>query len=74
MWNQRKVKIMDKKVHFSFEYADDSEWNFEGTFEGKESEISASVMMVTRGTLMVSTAIKGTAYRQDGFPICQYVK
>lgn len=65
---------MAKKVHFSFEYKDDSEWNFEGTFEGKGNELIASIMMVTRGTLMASSAIRGTAYQDDGFPICQYVK
>lgn len=65
---------MTTKVHFSFIYNDDSERNFEGIFEGKEHEIIASVMMVTRGTLMASSAIRGTAYRHDGFPICQYVK
>lgn len=65
---------MATQVHFSFEYADGSEWNFDGLFEGKVSEISANVSMVTRGTLMASMAIKATAYRHDGFPICQYVK
>ena len=65
---------MATQVHFSFEYDDGSEWNFEGLFDGKVSEYSASVEMVTRGTLMASMATKGTAYRHDGFPICQYVK
>lgn len=65
---------MATKVHFSFEYDDDSEWNFEGLFELEGSEYPAAVMMVTRGTLMASNAIKGTAYREDGFPICEYIK
>lgn len=67
-------KANEKKVHFSFEYNDGSEWCFDGTFEGKDHEIAANVYMVCRGTLMVSGANKSTAYNEEGFPICSYIK
>ena len=65
---------MVTKVHFSFEYEDDSEWNFDGEFEDSLKDSLANIMMVTRGTLMASMAIKGTAYNTEGFPICQYTR
>ena len=54
------------------EYKDGTNFTFEVTMEGKEHEIVASLMMITRGTLMASSALKATCYKNDGFEICSY--
>lgn len=55
-------------------YSDDSEVCFE--FKSDESELNAlaTLMMVCRGTLMASSASSVTAYNEDGFEYCKYVK
>lgn len=50
-------------------YLDDSEKSFEVNTKDK-----ALVMMVTRGTLIASVAYKATAYNDEGFEICSYIK
>lgn len=39
------------------EYSDGSNWKFDVTMEGKEHEIVASLLMITRGTLKTSMAM-----------------
>lgn len=56
------------------EYSDGSEMTFDVTMEGKEHDIIASLLMITRGTLMASIACKATCYKPDGFEVCSYVK
>lgn len=56
------------------EYNDESEFHFDVTIEGTESEIKANLMMITRGTLMASSGKKATCYNDDGFEICSYIK
>lgn len=41
---------------------------------GEEHEIIASLLMITRGTLMASMACKAICYKPDGFEVCSYVK
>lgn len=55
-------------------YKDDSEICF--TFESDEDEGHAlgTLMMVCRGTLMTSMAVRITAYNEEGFDICSYTK
>lgn len=50
-------------------YPDDSEKSFEVRTNDK-----ALVMMITRGTLMASMAYQATAYNDEGFEICSYIK
>lgn len=64
---------MKHKVFIEIEYNDESSFSFNVDIEGKEHEILAHIMQITRGTLMASSATKATAYREDGFPICAYV-
>ena len=66
----------EKKVTVTIiiEYSDESEFNFDVTMEGKEYDVVANLMMITRGTLMASMARKATCYRNDGFEICSYIK
>lgn len=55
-------------------YSDDSEFWFKVELEGKEHEIMASLMMITRGVLMASDASKSVAYNEDGFDVCSYTR
>lgn len=65
---------MVKKIFVEVEYDDKTSFNFNVEIEGRESSFLASLMMITRGTLMASNASCATAYREDGFPICSYRK
>ena len=67
---------MEQKKTFFVEitYNDDSTMNFDVTIEGKEHEIRATLMMVTRGTLMASGGHRATAYNDQGFDVCSYVR
>lgn len=50
-------------------YHDETEISFEVI-----TNDSALVMMITRGTLMASIANRATAYDEEGFEICSYIK
>lgn len=53
---------------------DGSETMFETTIEGKEHHIMATLMWITRGSLMVSGAQRATAYNEEGFDVVSYIK
>ena len=53
---------------------DDSETNFEVKLEGKEHEIMATLMWITRGSLMASSANRVVAYNEEGFDVLSYIK
>lgn len=55
-------------------YNDDSEVSFEFKCDESENSALATLMMVCRGALMVSLAYKVTAYNEEGFDICSYMK
>ena len=55
-------------------YNDDSEVCFTFECEEDKSHALATLMMVCRGSLMASSAIKATAYNEEGFDICSYTK
>lgn len=55
-------------------YNDDSEVCFTYECEEDKSHALATLMMVCRGTLMASSAVKVTAYNDDGFDLCSYTK
>lgn len=65
---------MKTTVTIEIEYNDGSGFTFDVTIEGSDNEIKASLMMITRGTLMASIARKATCYKDDGFEICSYIK
>lgn len=70
------TKIKKETMHrflVEVEYADGTNFNFNVELEGIECHVVASLMQITRGTLMASSAYKATAYRSDGFPICSYI-
>lgn len=55
-------------------YDDDSEVCFEFNCDEDKTWALATLYMVCRGALMVSMAVKCTAYDEDGFDICSYMK
>lgn len=64
-----------KKVFVEIEYNDGSSFSFDvESHSEKENEITAEIMMITRGTLMASGATRATAYNPEGFEICSYIK
>ena len=67
-------KAIDYKATIFIEYSDGTGFNFEVSISGTESGIVASLSMITRGTLMASSAYKATCYKPDGFELCSYVR
>lgn len=55
-------------------YDDDSEVCFTYECDEERTHAMATLMMVCRGTLMASSAVKVTAYNEDGFDICSYTR
>ena len=55
-------------------YRDDSEVYFTFKCDEDKRKALATLMMVCRGTLMASSGVRITAYDEDGFDICSYIK
>ena len=66
--------LSDMEATIFLTYRDDSEVCFTYKCEEDKSHALATLMMVCRGTLMASSAVKVTAYNEDGFDICSYTK
>ena len=65
---------MEKKFHVELVYDDGSEMHFDVLLDESERPFSATLMMITRGTLMASMAVRATAYNDQGFDVCSYQK
>lgn len=65
---------MGTKFNVEIIYDDESSFNFDVELEGSWNEIKGALMMITRGTLMASTAVKAVAYNDEGFDVCSYTK
>lgn len=65
---------MERKFYVELVYNDGSEMHFDVLLDDSEQPISASLMMITRGTLMASMAVRATAYNDQGFDVCSYQK
>lgn len=62
------------KATIFLQYSDDSELCFEFNCDEEGRKPIALLLMVCRGTLMASMANKITAYDEDGFEYCSYIK
>lgn len=62
------------KASICLEYKDESEVWFDFECSEPEHSAKATLLMVCRGTLMASSAVKITAYNDEGFDICSYIK
>lgn len=67
---------MDKSYKFYVEciYNDESEFHFDVIIEGSPVKVKSILMQITRGTLMASSAQKATAYNDQGFEECSYIR
>lgn len=63
-----------KRFFIELVYNDDSTNEFYVEVEGEEHEYMALLSMITRGTLMASSAKSATCYNDEGFDVCSYVK
>lgn len=55
-------------------YNDESEICFDVITREEPSKALADVMIITRGTLMASSAERAVAYNEESFEICAYQK
>lgn len=65
---------MKHKYFVEIVYNDDTEFHFNVELEGRYSAVMASLMMITRGTLMASSAHRAVAYNEEGFDVCSYIR
>ena len=72
-WAKRQ-RDMKYTATIVLEYSDGSDMTCDVTIEGEEHDIVASLLMITRGTLMASIACKATCYKPDGTILCVYTK
>lgn len=61
------------KFYVEIEYKDSSSFHFDVEFDSDDRNVLGSLMMITRGTLMASSAYRAIAYGQDGFDVCSYI-
>lgn len=69
-----KQKESEQTFNVECIYEDESTFEFQVKLEGTESENLGILMMITRGTLMASSAIIATAYNADFTPVVIYRK
>lgn len=62
------------KFTIELTWKDESETMFNVEIDGKEHEVMAVLMWVTRGSLMASNAQSVTAYDEEGFDVVSYIK
>lgn len=68
-------KIENSKVYVEVVYNDGTEFSFDVISHAENaSSYNAEIMMITRGVLQASSAVRATAYNLEGFPICAYTK
>ena len=63
-----------KKFWIELVYNDDSEVGFYVDVEGEPHDYAALLYMITRGTLLVSSARRATCYNDEGFDVVSYTK
>lgn len=62
------------KFTIELTWKDESETMFNVEIDGKEHEVMAVLMWVTRGSLMASNAQSVIAYDEEGFDVVSYIK
>lgn len=65
---------MEQKFYIELTYPDGSEFGFNVLVEGSMHVKEATLMMITRGTLMASNALRAVCYNEAGFDVCSYQK
>ena len=62
------------KFTIELTWKDESETMFSVEMDGKEHDVMAALMWVTRGSLMASNAQSVTAYDEEGYDVVSYIK
>lgn len=67
-----KKVFKDAKFWIEVRYSDDTEFGFDVIMSGPDYDVIAHLMMITRGTLMASSATTAYCYNAEGFEVCAY--
>lgn len=65
---------MEHKFFVEIVYNDKSSFHFSVELKGTDSEVMANLMMITRGTLLASSAHRAIAYTEDCNIVCSYIR
>lgn len=63
-----------RRFYIDIVYDDETMFGFTVEIEGKDHEIMAHLIQITRGTLMASSASRAVCYNEEGFDVCSYIK
>lgn len=63
-----------EKFWIEIEYKDGSSFCFYVQLESSGATRLAELQMITRGTLMASSAYRAICYNSDGFDVCSYIQ
>lgn len=67
--------LRGSRVFVEIEYDDGSSFSFDVILHSiSDSAKVAEIQMITRGTLMASSGTRATAYNDQGFDICAYIR
>ena len=64
---------MKHKFFVEIVYKDKSYFHFSVELNGTEAEVMGSLMMITRSTLMASSAHRAIAYNEESAILCSYI-
>lgn len=63
-----------EKYYIEIEYKDGSSFGFYVELESSGATRLAELQMITRGTLIASSAYRSICYNSEGFDVCSYIK
>lgn len=66
--------MKDENYRVEIIFNDNSKFNFEAKLQGTESDNRALLMMITRGTLLATSAVRGLAFTEQGDNVLNYVR
>lgn len=70
-----KESLRGSRAFIEIEYDDKSSFSFDVILHAITDRAKvAEIQMITRGTLMASSGARATAYNDQGFEICAYIR
>lgn len=64
----------EKKFTIELEWNDKSSTFFDVIVTDKPHEYMATLIWITRGSLMASSAKRAICYNEEGFDVCSYIQ